>query len=207
MTRELKLGKKDQWWDGLTGPRTLAAKFSSPSILFRNALGAKDYVDDVQGPSTNNITAAAVFSKEIPYGHLLDSSWALIARRPTFNVVMVSTAHVDDWIRKAQQSGALCVRLGHPGAIPWVYKDPILERHAIIKDGRHLSNIERVGLGLTRSGRPKGQNKEYDKAAILEDLQNGATMTALSEKWHISRFSVFKVAEDAGLTKKRVRKG
>jgi len=198
--------KENQWWnDGETGAQDLARQFNTPARLFREAQGSNDYGAICDGATSNNLCASAIFDKHTPFGHLLDGSYGFIARMPTYNLIAVSTVDVNSWLERAMRIGALAVTRGNYAATPWVYKTPVNVTKVRVDDNRHLSNEQRLAKALRGTGRPRGQTKDYDKEDIVRNLLAGCTQQEMALKYRLSRFTVWKISTDAGISKKQVK--
>jgi len=190
-------------WYGHKGMYNGRGPHPSPMFFLKKSVGLEEYKWLSKGPDCYNIRAAAVFdSSVIQWSHLLDTPWSMNAvfsrdvgpYHYKWRMIVVSVEDRETWIQRAIDSGACAWWLGSNTNSVWQWSEPEFDDNGI--------EIRPNGTTIYESTREllRHQTKDYSLSDVLTDAQNGImTYQEIGEKHGISRITVMKLANRAGI--------
>ena len=191
--------------------------YPTPQSILRESVGADAYTFISETVTTDHIRAAVIIPHEIPFQHLLEAvPWALTYTTDAWRMIIVSTLDPVRWLTLSRASGARAWLKGSNMTMTYNWELPETDEHGNkkrppnalgISESSTVKEVAPIRPFRTRSDRGR-QHKNYDKAALIADLQaGGQTRVALGEKYGLSRITVMEIAKAAGLGTKRNQHG
>jgi hypothetical protein len=191
--------------------------YPTPQSILRESVGAETYTFLSETVTTDHIRAAVVMPLEVPFQHLLQAvPWAMTYTTDAWRMIIVSTLDPVRWLTLARASGAKAWLKGHNMTMTYNWELPETDEHGLkkrppnalgISSSEPTKEVAPIRPFRTRSDRGR-QYKNYDKAALIADLQaGGMTRVALGEKYGLSRITVMEIAKAAGLGTKKNQHG
>jgi len=191
--------------------------YPTPQSILRESVGADTYAFLSETVTTDHIRAATIMPRGVPFQHLIQAApWAMTYTTPEWRMIIVSTLDPVRWLELARASGAKAWLKGHNMTYTYNWELPETDAHGLKKRPPNALGVnETAPVKIVAPIRPfrtrsdaGRQYKNYDKAALIEDLKAGnMTRVALGEKYGLSRITVMEIAKAAGLGTKRNQHG
>lgn len=158
---KIEFFKPNVWYPNKTKSNDKSCRsYPSPQSVLRRAVGASDYLFKADGPCSDHIRAAAIFSLD----HTLESiepltrnHWSLVYTTPKWRMVIVSCVDSMNWIEQARQAGAQAWLKANSRSRVYIWTPPEFDSHG-------LQIPWRKSLGRNQAAKSKEMKNEQTKA-------------------------------------------
>lgn len=187
---DFKTFPRDQWSDlKLSNHTRLQNIYGKPHSWYRRSLSLTRHgMENSHEIETENyIRAAAIFKPGVPLTPLtIDVPWTMKVASPDKDWIMLMASPRDSaaWLQRCYESGA---------RVFWISDDatPVYE-YRILKHEEDYPN--------PRNNQSKPTSIEFTHEAVQQDIRLGReTMTALAEKYGVSRNTIQKIKKEMGM--------
>jgi hypothetical protein len=197
----------NKWYPMQSNGKSL---YPTPQSILRRAVGAEEYKFVSETVTTDHIRAAVIMPVDVPFQHLLDEApWVMTFKTDQWRMLIVSVVNPTRWLELARASGAKAWLKGHNMTMTYNWEPPELDEHGLKKRPGNALGITRVPEPGARVRSDKGkQVKNYNLEDVLSDCRLGQmTHTDIGIKHGISRITVMKLANAAGIRQRRPHHG
>ena len=175
--------------------------YPTPHSILRQASGTTEYKFVSESAGVEHILAAVVMPRGVPFKHLLAVPWAMTYTTPEWVMIIVSVEDQLSWIDMARASGAIGYMRSHAKCGVYKWFEPELDEHGLKIRAKSATSSTVNFRDESGSSPLKGtQRKNYDRAALVEDLRLGEySHPELGARYGISRITVLKIAHQEGI--------